>query len=182
MSHPSASVRSIDLNSIYRLRALAKKNVFAEQGWVPSFVEGRLLNKACVCLQGSEEHEGTPSASAATRAPKTPWRTPAPAFAELATPQTAVAAAGWQELYDDETIKAGEMIFWVLYSCNHRSAVSQPSALSTRHLRRSEMVCWPDLCIPICKAHPVGHALQGWVLASSSPCTECPLAGWPASD
>ena len=120
MLHLWASIRSTDQNSIYRLPALAKRNAFAEQGWVTSFVEGRILNKACVGLQTSEEEqEGTPSASAAARAPKTPWRTPAPAFAELATPQTAVAAAGWQELCDDEPIKAGEMIFWVLYHGNN---------------------------------------------------------------
>ena len=117
-----------EFNSIYRLPAMAKRNMFAEQGWVTSFAKVRLINKACVCLQRSEEQEGTPSASVATRAPKTPWRTPAPAFAELATPQTAVAASGWQELCDDEPVKAGEMIFWLLKSCNHSSALSQLAA------------------------------------------------------
>ena len=57
------------------------------------------------CMQKREE-EGTPSASA-QGAPKTPWRTPPPTFAELATPQTATATAGWQELYDKDSVKAG---------------------------------------------------------------------------
>ena len=54
-----------------------------------------------------EDEEGTPSASA-SRAPQTPWRMPVPAFAELATPQTAVATAGWQELCDEDLVRAGE--------------------------------------------------------------------------
>ena len=57
------------------------------------------------CMQKGEQ-EGTPSASA-QGAPKTPWRTPPPTFAELATPQTAMATAGWQELYNEDSVKAG---------------------------------------------------------------------------
>ena len=68
-----------------------------------------------IALQKREDEEGTPSASAA-RAPQTPWRTPAPAFAELATPQTAVATAGWQELCDEDTVKAGESSLRALQS------------------------------------------------------------------
>lgn len=44
-----------------------------------------------------------------SKAPKTPWQTPAPAFPELATPQTAVATAGWQEIYDEDDTKEGAL-------------------------------------------------------------------------
>ena len=45
----------------------------------------------------------TPSAAASVAAPagRTPWRTPAPVFADPKTPATAAAAAGWQQLYSD---------------------------------------------------------------------------------
>ncbi len=59
-------------------------------------------------MQRAQE-EGTPAASASggSSAPKTPWRTPRPTFAEVATPLTAVAASGWQQHYDDDA-DAGE--------------------------------------------------------------------------
>ena len=48
------------------------------------------------------EQATTPAGSSARResggASKTPWRTPPPVFAEAATPATAIAASGWQEL------------------------------------------------------------------------------------
>ena len=51
---------------------------------------------------------GTPAAAgAAAQAPKTPWRTPQPTFAELATPATAVPASGWQQHYDATTPPEG---------------------------------------------------------------------------
>lgn len=64
-----------------------------------------MIDALLECMQKREE-EGTPSASA-EGAPKTPWRTPPPTFAELATPQTAMATAGWQELYDEDSVNAG---------------------------------------------------------------------------
>lgn len=48
--------------------------------------------------------EGTPAlgTSGTGAGPKTPWRTPPPAFAEVQTPATAVAASGWQQHYDGD--------------------------------------------------------------------------------
>ena len=43
----------------------------------------------------------SPGHASASAPPITPWRTPAPTFAEVATPLTAVPASGWQEHYDD---------------------------------------------------------------------------------
>ncbi len=55
-------------------------------------------------MAGQRAQEGTPAASSSGGgAPKTPWRTPPPTFAEVATPLTAVAASGWQQHYDDDT-------------------------------------------------------------------------------
>ncbi len=60
------------------------------------------------CCAVQRAQEGTPAGSSTGggSAPKTPWRTPPPTFAEMATPLTAVAASGWQQHYDDD--EAGE--------------------------------------------------------------------------
>ena len=67
----------------------------------------RLLSSASLWVQMQEE-QGTPSASS-VKPPRTPWQTPPPAFAELATPQTAAATAGWQELCDEDPSKEGAL-------------------------------------------------------------------------
>ena len=65
------------------------------------------LSGASLWAQKQEE-QGTPSASS-VKPPRTPWQTPPPAFAELATPQTAAATAGWQELCDEEPSNLGAL-------------------------------------------------------------------------
>ena len=56
----------------------------------------------CFLQRDAEVGATTPAGSTARRdsggAAKTPWRTPPPVFAEAATPNTAIAASGWQEL------------------------------------------------------------------------------------
>ena len=57
-------------------------------------------------LQIGDSHrssDGTPQAkSTVPQGNGTPWKTPAPVFAEPKTPATAVAASGWQELCCEE--------------------------------------------------------------------------------
>lgn len=59
-------------------------------------------------LQLDESHPsnevtpGTSKTAAASQGSGTPWKTPAPVFAEPKTPGTAVAASGWQELCCEE--------------------------------------------------------------------------------
>lgn len=54
-------------------------------------------------ISAQRAEDGTPAVSSSGGgAPKTPWRTPPPTFAEVATPLTAVAASGWQQHYDDD--------------------------------------------------------------------------------
>ena len=66
-----------------------------------------LLSSASLRVQKHEE-QGTPSALS-VKPSRTPWQTPPPAFAELATPQTAAATAGWQELCDEDPSKEGAL-------------------------------------------------------------------------
>ena len=64
----------------------------------------KLESAAAVPQKDAElgEQATTPAGSSARRDSggigKTPWRTPPPVFAEAATPATAIAASGWQEL------------------------------------------------------------------------------------
>ena len=74
-----------------------------------------LLSGASLRAQKQEE-QGTPSASS-VKPPRTPWQTPPPAFAELATPQTAAATAGWQELCDEDPSKEGALCAHAAPSC-----------------------------------------------------------------
>ncbi len=52
----------------------------------------------CPRAQAAKMEEGTPAQPGPP--PRTPWRTPQPTFAELATPLTAVPASGWAQQYD----------------------------------------------------------------------------------
>ena len=74
-----------------------------------------LLSSASLWAQKQEE-QGTPSASS-VKPPRTPWQTPPPAFAELATPQTAAATAGWQELCDEDPSREGAHFAHLPPSC-----------------------------------------------------------------
>lgn len=57
-------------------------------------------------LQIAESSEATPSGrTTAPASSGTPWKTPAPVFAEPKTPVTAVAASGWQELCCEEGVQ-----------------------------------------------------------------------------
>ena len=75
--------------------------------WLWSFQTVWALQPATLHEQGEmqrdpdEGEEDTPKGSSAVRQPEaqTPWRTPAPAFDEPATPITALAAQGWREVY-----------------------------------------------------------------------------------
>ncbi len=55
--------------------------------------------KSAQLAEGTPVQHGAP----APAPPKTPWRTPPPTFAEVATPATAAPASGWQAHYDDAT-------------------------------------------------------------------------------